>query len=308
MIADDLTGACDAGVAFAPAVVALHAGVVFGPGDALVESTHTRGDEPDVAAARVAEVVRQLPQASLLYKKIDSLLRGPVRAELEATLAASGRRRALVCPAFPEQGRTVVNGIAFPAGVDLRALLAGLPVEIPDAQTPDDLSRIAREADPARDLFVGSAGFARALGAVPPRIAPPVFPGPGKALLCVGSIHPVTLEQLDFVDAEDAADIWRIDMASPDPAHLSQLRRRVEALQEGGLLLCGGDTALLLCRLLGAQGIRLEAEIEPGVPFGRLMGGVGDGLPVVTKSGGFGRPSTLACVAGVLSAQNRKSV
>jgi uncharacterized protein YgbK (DUF1537 family) len=59
--------------------------------------------------------------------------------------------------------------------------------------------------------------------------------------------------------------------------------------------------------LFGAEGIRLEAEVEPGVPFGRLLGGVGDGLAVVTKSGGFGGPDTLACVAGVLSAQNRKS-
>ena len=306
MVADDLTGACDAGVAFAPAVVALRETVRLAPGDALVETTHSRGEDPHVAAARVIELTRRLPPAGLLYKKIDSMLRGNVRAEIEAMLAASGRHRALVCPAFPEQGRTVVNGVAEPAGVDLRVLLDGLPVDIPDAVTPEDLRLIASQARPGLQLLVGSAGLARAIGGAPPRVARPGLRGPGAALLCVGSVHPVTLAQLVELD-EDEGECWRIDMASPDPEQLAHLRRRVEALSEGGLLLCGGDTALLVCRLLGAEGIRLEAEIEPGVPFGRLLGGVGDGLAVVTKSGGFGGHDTLACVARVLSAQNRKS-
>ena len=235
------------------------------------------------------------------------MLRGNVRAELAAMLAASGRARAIVCPAFPEQGRTVVGGIAEPAGVDLRALLAGLPVEIPDAATARDLERIAASVDPARDLLVGSAGLARVVGRVPPRLAPAAVRGSGAALLCVGSVHPATLAQLDQLNDGEDAEFWRIDMASPDPEQLARLRHRVQELTEGGLLMSGGDTALLVCRLLGAEGIRLEAEIEPGVPFGRLMGGVGDGLAVVTKSGGFGTEETLACVARVLSAQNRKS-
>ena len=305
MVADDLTGACDAGVAFAPAVVVLRPEVKLTARDALIETTHSRADVPEVAAARVTELVKHLPPAALLYKKIDSMLRGNIRAEIEAMLAASGRRRAIVCPAFPAQGRTVEGGIAHPAGVDLRALLAGLPVEIPDALTAADLSRIAAAADVRQDLLVGSAGLAREVGSAPPRLMPPAERGPGSALMCVGSIHPVTLAQLDQLTEEDA-EIWRIEMASPDPAQLAQLRHRVEALAGGGLLLSGGDTALLICRLLGAEGIRLEAEVEPGVPFGRLLGGVGDGVAVVTKSGGFGESGTLTCVARVLSVQNRK--
>jgi uncharacterized protein YgbK (DUF1537 family) len=308
MIADDLTGACDAGVAFAPAVVALRGQVELRPEDALVETTNSRGEDPEIAAARVGEVVRRLPPAGLLYKKIDSMLRGNIRAELEAMLEASGRRRALVCPAFPEQGRTVKDGVALPAGVDLRALLDGLPVDIPDAVSPEDLARLACGVDRDGHLLVGSAGLARAVGGIPSRVHAPATRGPGSAVFCVGSIHPVTLEQLVQLSEEDAAEVWRIEMAMPDPEQLSKLRHRVAALTEGGLLLSGGDTALLVCRLLGAEGIRLVAEIEPGIPFGRLIGGVGDGVAVVTKSGGFGRPETLSCVAGVLSAQNRKSV
>ncbi len=42
MIADDLTGACDAGVAFAPAVVALRETVRLSEADALIATTHSR--------------------------------------------------------------------------------------------------------------------------------------------------------------------------------------------------------------------------------------------------------------------------
>lgn len=312
MVADDLTGACDAGVAFAPALVVLREEAVRPGSGAIVYCTHSRAEAPDVAAARVAVLTSRLTAAAgVLYKKIDSMLRGNVRVELEAMLAASGRSRAIVCPAFPDQGRTVTGGVAHPAGVDLRALLDGLPIEVPDAETTEDLARIAAGAaittGAPSPLLVGSAGLARAVGRVPPRIPIPSVSGSGHALICVGSVHPVTLAQVEEAADEDAAEVWRIDMASPDPEQLARLRKRVESLQEGGLVMTGGDTALLVSRLLGAEGIRLEAEIEPGVPFGRLVGGTGAGLPVITKSGGFGTPMTLACAARVLSAENRKN-
>lgn len=309
MVADDLTGACDAGVAFAPAMVILHDEAAEGLADseARIYTTHSRGEAPDVAAARVAELVKRIAAVApgvRLYKKIDSVLRGNVREELAAMLAASGRRAAIVCPAFPEQGRTVKHGVAHPPGVSLRGLLEGIAgVEIADATTAADLDRIAREADP-ETLLVGSAGLARAAGRIPPRKEVPNAPGAGRALVCVGSIHPATIAQVAELTEEDA-ELWQIDMAAPDPVQLGLLRHRVEALQAGGLVLTGGDTALLVTRLAGAAGIRLEAEIEPGVPFGRLVGGVGAGLAVVTKSGGFGSPSTLVSAARVLSAENR---
>jgi uncharacterized protein YgbK (DUF1537 family) len=58
----------------------------------------------------------------------------------------------------------------------------------------------------------------------------------------------------------------------------------------GGLLLCGGDIAVATCRALRADGIILGGEVQPGVPWGRLVGGEHPNLPVVTKAGGFGRP------------------
>lgn len=68
-----------------------------------------------------------------------------------------------------------------------------------------------------------------------------------------------------------------------------------------GMIMTGGETAQNLCNEIGALGIELEAEISHGIPFGFLRGGVADGMPVVTKSGGFGDPDSLVQVVHYLN-------
>jgi uncharacterized protein YgbK (DUF1537 family) len=58
-----------------------------------------------------------------------------------------------------------------------------------------------------------------------------------------------------------------------------------------GLVLTGGETAVGVARRLGASGIKLQGEVETGVPIGTLIGP--NPYPVVTKAGGFGGPVTL---------------
>lgn len=57
------------------------------------------------------------------------------------------------------------------------------------------------------------------------------------------------------------------------------------------LVATGGETALSFGLALGAHGLEVAAELEPGVVYSRLAGGVG--LPVVTKAGAFGDAGTL---------------
>lgn len=64
----------------------------------------------------------------------------------------------------------------------------------------------------------------------------------------------------------------------------------------GALVLCGGDIAVATCRALRADGIILGGEVQPGVPWGRLVGGEHPNLPVVTKAGGFGTPDVFPAV------------
>ncbi len=55
-----------------------------------------------------------------------------------------------------------------------------------------------------------------------------------------------------------------------------------------GLILTGGDVAKETCETLEATGARILKELEPGVVVGEVIGGVKEGLRIVTKAGGFG--------------------
>lgn len=129
IVADDLTGALDVAGPFASrghaTVVAVdpHACATDGFGLAQVLSINvtSRHLEADRAAALVRDTTRRLsPHApAIVIKKIDSTLRGNVVAETLALMEATGRRVAIIAPAFPAQGRTVVDGVVHVHGTPL---------------------------------------------------------------------------------------------------------------------------------------------------------------------------------------------
>lgn len=131
ILADDLTGAADCGIAFArrgrEAVVSWQAEA---PPSAAVLAidADSRGLGPAEAAARHRALLRRhLAPGMRLIKKIDSTLRGQPAAELRETLAAlreendQGPVLALVAPAFPATGRTVRGGRIHLHGQPLEA-------------------------------------------------------------------------------------------------------------------------------------------------------------------------------------------
>ena len=71
----------------------------------------------------------------------------------------------------------------------------------------------------------------------------------------------------------------------------------------GGLVVTGGETAITVSNALGAYGISIRGEVEPVVPSGVMLGGIANGLPVVTKAGGFGSDTVLAEAIAYLSRQ-----
>jgi len=332
------------------------------------------------AAKRVVDVARNVRGARVVYKKLDSTLRGNVAAELAAAFGASGRLRTVVAPAFPDAGRTTVRGTQLVRGVpvdetemredpqtpvleahvptllgDAFSSVGTLGVEdladhervrvvleenecvVADAERDSDLEALVRTVpDPARVLWAGSAGLAHAIGSV--------YPGPraGEAgerrapvspvLVVVGSLSGVAREQVRrlveeyggvSVEAagEDAVAAARVALTrgpcavvhSPEQKNASgeavigTLAGVVGRLSEerlfGGLILTGGATAVGVARRLGATGIKLEGEVEAGVPVGALIGP--RPYPVVTKAGGFGGPDTLVGAVQAL-AQGRE--
>jgi uncharacterized protein YgbK (DUF1537 family) len=130
VIADDLTGAADAGVMFCPffrpvlltsqkwfsdqAEEAFEAAV-------LVINTDTRGLPPQAAGIRLlklAEAQQKRPRRKIL-KKIDSSLRGNIGAEADALVDGTGCGCSFIAAAFPAMGRTTVNGVHLIHGVPI---------------------------------------------------------------------------------------------------------------------------------------------------------------------------------------------
>jgi D-threonate/D-erythronate kinase len=71
----------------------------------------------------------------------------------------------------------------------------------------------------------------------------------------------------------------------------------------GGLLATGGDMARAALLARGANGLRLLGEVEPGVPLG--LTDEPRPMPVITKAGAFGTPSTLQRCRGALRQPTR---
>ncbi|HUE75628.1 MAG TPA: four-carbon acid sugar kinase family protein [Chloroflexota bacterium] len=154
IIADDLTGACDTGVQFARHGSDVIALIGDAPAtidaDVIVVDTDSRSRSPAEAARRSAQASRQIRSLGVrrLYKKIDSTLRGNVAAESFAAAEEAGLSALLVAPAFPETGRTTVDG---------QLLIGGIPVH----QTPfarDPLHPVTSAT--IGDLFLPAPGTA----------------------------------------------------------------------------------------------------------------------------------------------------
>ena len=129
IVADDLTGACDTGTLFAGhAPVPVTVWPAAPPAaNVRVLDTESRAATGAEAAARVARVPALVP-AARYFKKIDSTLRGHVALEVDALVRATGSASALVCPAFPAQGRVVVERVLLIDGTPVaETLLAGDP-------------------------------------------------------------------------------------------------------------------------------------------------------------------------------------
>lgn len=70
----------------------------------------------------------------------------------------------------------------------------------------------------------------------------------------------------------------------------------VAGTRPGHLFLTGGDTADAVLTAFGAEGMRILGEVVAGVVQGVIIGGLLEGLPVVTKAGAFGQKDTLVAV------------
>ncbi len=283
IVADDLSGAADCAASFAgaalPVPVHLRLRHDLPDGQRWALDSDTRSMDQASAVAVTRSLFGQLAAGGaplLVYKKIDSTLRGHVGAELAAALAAAPRfAAALVAPAFPQQGRSLqggkllVHGRAADAAThdgDLVAMLeaaglksvllrpapeaallpsiaaaitAGARAIVLDAASDDELALVANALlQPAapRLLAAGSAGLARALAARAPRDAAVDAPARGPVLTVVGSFSPASAAQAGQVEQGGDALVLRLTAPQWTGEQHAALRQDTLAAAHSALL------------------------------------------------------------------------
>ena len=166
VLADDLTGAGDAGLQLRQAglatVLRLGGDAEVGAGGdagAVVVDTNSRNGDAEAARAAQASAVAAVLQGGgrcsspagddsevVVYKKVDSTLRGNVGAEVVAVMRALGVSRCVFAPAFPGARRTTVGGFQLVNGTPVHRTEMGK-----DPAAPVATSQLER-------LFDGEVG------------------------------------------------------------------------------------------------------------------------------------------------------
>src|SRR5258706_2369072 len=118
VIADDFTGAAELagiGLRYDLKVVLATKVIRDTAADLLVVCTDSRSMNKTEATRTTADTMREVLKLKpdLIYKKIDSVLRGHVFGELEIQMQETGKTKALVLGANPSLGRTIKDGKYF---------------------------------------------------------------------------------------------------------------------------------------------------------------------------------------------------
>src|ERR1700748_3559379 len=124
VIADDFTGAAELGAIGLRYRLRTEISTTVNAAtdaDLLVIAADTRSMERAVAVAEMSTITRQIKalQPEWIFKKVDSVLRGHVVAEIEVMLKVLRWPLALLVPANPALGRTIKDGHYFFNGLPI---------------------------------------------------------------------------------------------------------------------------------------------------------------------------------------------
>jgi uncharacterized protein YgbK (DUF1537 family) len=200
-----------------------------------------------------------------------------------------------------------------------------------DAETLDDLAVLAHAILDAQALPCGAFGLAKAylLALNVPSVEHPAFKVDGRVLVIVGSANQTARQQVKRLEIFPDCLVLKLDASSspkeikstlatlpsdkrilvlyanqektirtPEWLRFGQTVSEValsllERFQPQTILAVGGETVTYFCQQAQARSIRVLGEAAPGIPFGRIQGGLLNQRLLVTKAGGFGNPDTL---------------
>ncbi|MEX2689593.1 MAG: four-carbon acid sugar kinase family protein [Candidatus Njordarchaeum guaymaensis] len=123
VVADDLTGANDTGVQFTRygyqtyVIVSLKnlrrkVNLIRDIADVVVFNTESRADPPELAYQKcydIAKIIKEIG-AEIIYKKVDSTMRGNIGSEIDGLMDGLDRKYAFFTSAFPLNKRIIIGG------------------------------------------------------------------------------------------------------------------------------------------------------------------------------------------------------
>jgi D-threonate/D-erythronate kinase len=286
----------------------------------------------------------------VIYKKTDSVLRGPAGAELEEMARLFPRHPLFLIPAIPQLGKTTRGGRLFERGIaahetdygtdplsplltnDIRQIIAAtgrVDLEVPDAETADDISRaVERALAGGRSILAGSLGLADELArrVLPAAPTPSAGRVPSRTLILSGSRYPTARAQISLAasafgetviemgaggDQRETLERCRgrsVVFLQVDPGGLGTrrgsnrrlaglfraVRKFVRAYGPDAVGIVGGETAYRILRLLRTGQLEVDGREQPGLPYGVIRDGALRGCAFATKGGSVGTAD--ACV------------
>lgn len=321
VLGDDLTGACDAGMAFARQGLTTRVGLGMVPAEAadvLVLSTNSRSMEPQAAANLLATLASELPlPGEIGFRKIDSTLRGNIVSECDATLEALRLPYGVLAPSLPAQGRTVRGGILTVSDIagswtlsvpDLFREQGGRIISLPIFERSEDLQKALQAAasagaryllcDAATERHLGV--IAKAVAACEPR---PLWIGSaGLAAEAARLVSEPCRRRSPFQMWEAARGSSLLCIGSTHAVSLMQMKHldkcseipvfscRTASPDAVGAAIAAAGTAALRMEMGEVDSVRLRPQLEAAVAAGirRIVLTGGDTAEFVCRTAAAG--------------------
>jgi len=120
VIADDITGANDCGgqlihYGLEVSVILNNNSIIEGDREAIIYNTDSRSVSQEEAYTKVKYICEKIKceKYDIVYKKIDSTMRGNIGQEINAVYDVFKPDFVLIAPGYPENGRQIIDGIHF---------------------------------------------------------------------------------------------------------------------------------------------------------------------------------------------------
>lgn len=295
-------------------------------GQLITETEFAKDPKTPVTEGYLPSLFEKAAGGRITLLPMDQVRQGPQRIAGFAEEAAGKGQNWIVCDAETDEDlRAIAEGFGKLESTIVWAGSGGLAEQLPDALKLTTDQQQAAKKPAAEKVLVVSGSLSDATRRQL------------EALRLQPDVHMIEADPAAFV----RGDVMKADMYCPSDKHLALFvgsgeDKRESALKAGqalgldkqqigeriaeglgrtaeelirkypevdALILTGGDTAKTVCSQLGLDRMQLLDEVEPGLPFGRLYGADSE-YWAVTKAGGFGNPSSLACALRLVTGKD----